>query len=1195
MTNLVETKKALQNHVHEYVFDIQKAFSYDLDETISLVYQLFFNILISNFSQVINEGYAFKILCAFKLRLHKFSFELEHEIKEDFWFASSESHLILTKHEIESALIQCIADSLHSFDSFVQTGSGWVLKSVKQIKLRLIKFKVFRGGCFRQILPQKYRNSKSLVFSNSANNVDCFLRAIVLTLVSKYSQKRQNRTRWSKLCQELYNIFPVSFIKFPVSLKEAVSFEKQTPFSLNIFGLSGKDNLLFPYYVSSAENKKSSHIDLLFHNDHYYGITNLGALVRSVTSKNTRICHVCPYCMSNFSSLNSFKIHKYLCLNKTQPLQFPVVGNHIKTFTNYTNLVEAPFVIYADLESIICKKKFVPKGSNLKQIYTQDHECIAWCSYTVCRPNNAFSSVLPIHYIGANAIQSFFNHIESEFFRISKILQDVDIPLTMTDEDNDLHATKSFCQFCLVQFSEENQKVRDHCHLSGKFRFSLCSDCNLTYAAKNKKRHKVIVLFHGLSNYDSHFLIQEIHTLVKRKKLAVSVIPRTSEKYLSFSVGGIQYKDTYQFLGASLAQLVKDLVDKSKSHFTFTKQVYFDPKLEEVIYGKGVFPYNYLTSLKVLEEKHLPPKSEFFNDLTQEHISDADYNFAQRAWLLAGCKTFGDYLLLYLTLDVLLLADVMENFRSACMIDYELDPVHYFSAAHYTFDAYMRKSGVEFELLTDVNQYFFCLQGIRGGLSMVAHKRFSEANNKFMKEFDESKPSKFLIDLDANNLYGRCMMDHLPYADFEWCLPSDELVSEILQLSDTSEKGYLLQVDLEYDSRVHDLHEDYPLAPHKCTKKIKDLSPFSQSIVEEHNLKKSTGFEKLMATLDKKQYYIIHYRNLQLYLRHGLILKKVHRILKFSQAPIMRGYIEYNSAKRAESANDFDSSLFKLLSNSLYGKTIERADNKTMIKLITDIEKYEKEASKVTMKNCKIINPHLVGMEMKHPILKIDKPVYLGTVILELAKFYMYQFHYEVMKPHFGERIKLLYTDTDSLLYEVFTDDIFSDYLDLPENTFDFSNFPKSHSLFNDSNKRVPGCFKDETKGRIIKSFVGLKSKMYAILMDDTSLPEIKVAKGVKKAVINKDLTFDQYQNCLVSNKVQENEYVNLRSVKHSVFTSCQSKISLSSFDDKRWILEDGIHSLPYGHYKIESTTPPPLLSWKMGINQTETDEEPVL
>jgi len=208
---------------------------------------------------------------------------------------------------------------------------------------------------------------------------------------------------------------------------------------------------------------------------------------------------------------------------------------------------------------------------------------------------------------------------------------------------------------------------------------------------------------------------------------------------------------------------------------------------------------------------------------------------------------------------------------------------------------------------------------------------------------------------------------------------------------------------------------------------------------------------------------------------------------------------------------------------------------------------------------------------MKYASIKVDKPFYIGVAILDIAKLIVYDFHYNVMKRFYKENIQLLYTDTDSLVYEIKTEDLYKDFLNhFPSFCFDFSNYPSGHFLFSDNNNKKPGCFKDECGGTPITEFVGLRSKMYSMKLEPVGekMREIKVAKGVKKPVINLDLKFQNYKECLKNSSQMEHDFHSIRSSAHKVVTSHQKKISLSAFDNKRYLL-DNINSLPYGHYLI--------------------------
>ena len=354
-----------------------------------------------------------------------------------------------------------------------------------------------------------------------------------------------------------------------------------------------------------------------------------------------------------------------------------------------------------------------------------------------------------------------------------------------------------------------------------------------------KRPPEIHLFFHGLSNYDSHFIIQKLYNFSSTE---IKIIPKNTEKHLSFSVGCVHFKDSYQFLSESLAILVQNLMDKGPDYFVYINKFIKDDEQRERLKPKGIFPYSYMKDARVLRKKHLPKKEEFFNDLNCQHINKDEYDFTQKVWNSFSCKTFQDYMEIYLLAD-------------------------------FTFDAFLRHSSLTLELLSDINQYLFIIKGIRGSMSMVS-KRYALTNNKYVEGYNSSKSSIFIFYLDANNLYGRAMQEYLPWKNFEWMSPHQLNYDFIKGLEPEGEVGCIIQCSLEYPVALHDYHSDYPLAPIKKSIPYGMLSPIAKMICDKHKLKRMTNVEKLLATVEDKDFYILHYRNLQLYVSLGLQVKR---------------------------------------------------------------------------------------------------------------------------------------------------------------------------------------------------------------------------------------------------------------------------------------------------------------------------------
>ena len=477
------------------------------------------------------------------------------------------------------------------------------------------------------------------------------------------------------------------------------------------------------------------------------------------------------------------------------------------------------------------------------------------------------------------------------------------------------------------------------------------------------------------------------------------------------------------------------------------------------------------------------------------------------------------------------------------MANYGLDPLWYYTSPGLAWDACLKLTDIKLDLISDPDMYLFVEKGIRGGISTIT-KRYAAANNKYMADHKPGLTSKFITYLDANNLYGWAMDQPLPYRDFGW-MSSEELDEWEWLPEDT---GCIMEVDLEYPDELHDLHNEYPLAPERLT---------------------INGTEKLTPNLRNKEKYVLHHRSLCLYLRLGMRLTKIHRGVKFLEKPWMAQYIHLNTDLRTRATTEFEKDFFKLMNNSVFGKTMENVRNRVDVRLVNDEKKWNKLARKPSFKSMTIFTEDLVATHMKRTVVKLNKPIYLGMSILDLSKTLMYEFHYDYIKPKYGDRAQLLFTDTDSLCYEIVTEDFFRDISADVTNRFDTSNFPKDSQAARSGvpcglNKKVIGMFKSETGVDQIAEFVGLRAKLCAYRMAEGA--EEKKAKGVKKVTIRKRITFDNYKECLFGGD-RAYRFMNVfRSRKHDIYTERIAKVALSADDDKRVICEDKIHTIAIGH-----------------------------
>ena len=961
-----------------------------------------------------------------------------------------------------------------------------------------------------------------------------------------------------------------SGIEFPEATKQYNKIEKQNEININVFGYEDKQP--YPIYVSKEKYEDCLNLLLITENEnkHYVLIKDFNKFMYNQTKHKERK-HFCMHCLQCFSSERVLTNHKENCIqvNGTQAIKMPTKDDNILKFNNFHKQLPVPFVIYADFEAIIEKIHGCQRHGD--KSYTEAYQKHTDCGYgykVVCCYDDKYTKPEQI-YRGEKAVYRFMEAMLEEVKYCKKVMKtEFDKPLKMTKEDEEKFQKADECHICNKKYNETDVRVRDHCRITGKYRGSAHKDCNLNFQISDK----IPVIFHNLRGYDSHFIMQEIGEIVKKntytnkkgeeKQMNINAIPNNMEKYMAFMLGNhLTFIDSFQFMSSSLEKLVSNL---PKESLKYTSKKFKGEKLD-LMAQKGVYPYDYMDSFDKFDEK-LPTKEDFYSILNNQHISDDEYKHAQNVWSTFSLKNMGEYHNLYLKSDILLLADVFENFRKTCLEYYKLDPCHYFTSPGLSWDAMLKMTNIKLELMTDVDMFQFIEKGMRGGISYIAN-RYGKANNKYMKEYDEKAPSKYIMYLDANNLYGWAMSQYLPTGGFKWLTEKQINNLNLAKYQEDSNKGLILEVNLEYPRELHDLHNDYPLAAEKVKVTEDMLSGYSKKIAEKYKI--STGLvHKLIPTLSNKEKYVLHYRNLQLYTDLGLKLTKVHRVLEFNQSAWLKQYIDFNTQKRTNAKNAFEKDFFKLMNNSVFGKTMENIRKRVDVRLITDEKKLLKIAAKPTYVSSKIFNENLVAVHKIKETLTLNRPAYVGMRILDLSKTLMYDFHYNYIKQKYGSKAKLLFTDTDSLTYEIEAKDVYSDFWN-DKDKFDNSDYPESSPYFDKTNKKVIGKFKDEAAGVPICEFVGLRSKMYSYIKDNQK--EERTAKGIKKNIIKNDIKHTNYKETLFNKKQMYHKMKTIRSQNHQLGSFEINKVSLSCFDDKRYIQEDGINSYAYGHYAIKN------------------------
>ena len=703
--------------------------------------------------------------------------------------------------------------------------------------------------------------------------------------------------------------------------------------------------------ASKYRNRKHK-IDLLLIsnevNSHYCLIKNFSRLASSQTSAHHHKTYYCRNCLQGYNSEEALSKHSTYCNEHScVRIELPEKNSTMR-FTHIERSMRVPFVVYADFESFI--KPINTCDPDEKQSFTkqyQKHTPSSFCYYIKCFDDTVYKGK-PVTFTATSETDDvagkFVEMLEEDIIEIYEITK-FPKKMVMTDEDKKKYNDAKICHICEENLG--NEKVQDHCHLTGKYRGAAHNSCNTKYQIPKF----FPVIFHNLSGYDCHLFIKKL----SGGKLCC--IPNNEEKYISFSkeikvaefIGKdgkthevkreLRFIDSFRFMGSSLKDLtdnlVKDLCDECKTldaktckkncqdkkgdkckcktnckecayrrskkgdEMCRSLNLIYSGEKRDLLLRKGVYPYDWVDSIEKFSETQLPPQESFYSKLNDEGISDEDYSLAQKVWDEFRCKTFRDYHDLYNVSDVLILADVFENFRNVCNENYDLDPAHHYTSPGLAWDAALKRTKIELELLSDYDMILMIKKGIRGGISMISN-RYGTSNNKYMGDsYDESKESTYIQYLDANNLYGWAMSKPLPTQWFEWMSESE--------LENWESMPCILKVDFDYPESLHDKHNYYPLAPERMT---------------------INKVDKLVPNLNNKKNYVIHCKNLKQCKRLGLEIRKIHRGIKFEERAWLKEYIDLNTNLRTKAKNDFEKDFFKLMNNSVFGKTMENIENR---------------------------------------------------------------------------------------------------------------------------------------------------------------------------------------------------------------------------------------------------------------------------
>ena len=1112
-------------------------------------------------------------------------------------------HTLLRESQIEDFYQISSHEIVKSIAEWQTRGTGWRVKEILSLHVETSRYKPNHGSSYLKT-PKKI-GAKGAIVNVINRDSRCFEYSILAAMhydEIKSLYKKTYRYHPSYFSEWIGKELDMSGLSEPVEIDEIGIFEKNNQMSVNVWLVEENGVSVDPLRISEVQNDSWKKIDLLLiegkENCHYTWIKDLNRLLRD--PNNTHKKHFCRNCGTGFDkrylTAEKLELHKRSC-NAKDAQRVRIVKDKVVKFTNWAQTLEAPVAIYADFECFNKKisscepppKKKSRKGGEVENSFTEMktlHE-VSGYAFTVVSPHYPGQT---FYYRasegGMNAAEHFLQSVEKESLKIQEWIKTNKKKMNpLSAAEVTKHRASTHCHICKSRFldivlkrpegyfpNNPETKIRDHDHFTGEYRGPAHNHCNLMYRTVKK----IPLFIHNLKGYDATLIMQQIHTT----GLQPSVLARNLENFISFDIGLISFRDSFQHLATSLATLVTNLKKNLSNNelkvkfsnlwkYFSTKYPNLDEKCFELLTRKLPFPYAYFDTVDCFKEEKLPAIEMFRNDLTGEELAMDEYIFLQDLWKKFGLVNLGELQDLYVVVDTLLLADVFENYRKVALATYRLDPAHFMTAPSLSWSAALLYTGVQLEIPQEPEMHDFIDLGIRGGVSQVSQCH-AEANNLYMgEEYDPQKPDTYIMQMDCNNLYGKAMMQHLPRGKFEWAAKAeledtDTVEKKIRDWPDDAPRGCILEVDLDYPHELFEKHDGLPLAPENAVIDKSMLTSYQLQMGKAFDAK--IGGKKLCLSLTDKKNYITHYRNLKYYLSKGLRLRKVHQALMFEQSDWLKGYVELNTSMRKTAPSQFQQDFAKLMNNSFFGKTAENKRNHSDVRVTANLKTAQKILAKPRVRRWKGYGNHAAFLLKKTSVV-LDRPRYVGFSILELSKLELYGFHYDYIIPIFGgSNVKTCHLDTDSFTYHIESPQDVYDVLKDHGEMMDFSNYPDGHRCRADTNKLQPGYWKDEAHSRVIRDFIGLRAKMYSILYCGGE--EKKTAKGVLSTVRKSQLRHEQYRRSLFEEEQMTHRGNKILKKDNQLYTVSMAKSSLCPFNDKIRIERCGsdfiCHSLGY-------------------------------
>ena len=948
-------------------------------KTVKEFFQLYENNIRNELQrQLVNENrVTFKVWIVLYADIYKVTEGQESEYDTFYCRSGKDTNLIRNNDDINRFLLKSKKTIEDRFEALRLNGSNWLIRGFTACSLEIANAKPLNGSCMTEkIIINELKELKDLqvVYEDNRRYKDGCLFYAVAAYFCETDDRR-------KLDFFIGKHLKGKDIKLPASLSDLTRFEeanKHLDFRINVMEVSlerdtevypvrvnkhkaaehiinvlwvrfyseilkykvhdrpdqfcefggygrNEENVVFSEAGSDSDQVTKMHEEMFLKNygkrGHFLLINDLESFLRY--KRNDR--YVCPNCLNAFRSYEKYELHENYCLFfKPIVAKMPTAGSKLK-FKNFNKKFKVPYAFFYDFETVL---ETVPSQKCFNCLERNSNTCNHTMkvinrqipsSYALIMLDREMNIVESSRYTGPDAVEHFLYYLFTFRDIYADKIRSERKSMHISEQQQKEFEAATICHICEQPFGDQHddnryfgRKVRDHDVLTSNYLGAAHNKCNL-----NRVESLIFpAICHNSAKFDSHFILTHLKMITKCAE--ITAIPNNTESFKVITVKGVQFLDSYAFLSMPLSRLAKDLCLVPNYEYKILDALnLYQPderNKKEMLLTKQIYPYEYITSFDVYDEKHLPPKEKFFSTLSNCGISDSDFEHACKVFKVFGCQDLRDYTELYCLLDVALLAEAVMQFREIIYQDGGLDMFQYLSLPQLSLDFQLKQSKNEYELISDPTMHVMLEQNIRGGVVYAAQRYI---------ENDEQDNESDLMYVDMNNLYGLSMKGLLPTSNYQW-LELHELEAIDWYTVDTEgSTGYILMVDISYPPEIHDFLMDFPPAPENKQLTYDMLSPYAQCCL--NNLYDKTSYKacKLVASLEPKKSYLVHFANLQYYLRLGIKLDKIHCGFKFQQSRCFKDYIEYCTQKRKNSVSTFQGSTYKLLCNSLYGKTLE--------------------------------------------------------------------------------------------------------------------------------------------------------------------------------------------------------------------------------------------------------------------------------